>query len=75
METKGYVEIDGVTYKLISRQKSAHKKLRIRSKGQTGVHLLEEESFLKENSDYLKSLLNDSEVAIPVGKNSGGQDE
>jgi len=72
LEIKGYVEIDGVTYKLISRQKSAHKKLRIRSKGQTGVHLLEEESFLKENSDYLKSLLNDSEVAIPVGKNSGG---
>ncbi len=36
METKGYIEIEGVMYRLVSRQKSNHRQIRVRSKGQIG---------------------------------------
>ncbi len=75
MEIKGFVEIDGVIYRLISRQKSSHKRLRIRSKGPVGIHLATEESFLEKNTDYLKKLLDSSEVDIPIGKDNGEADE
>ncbi|WP_367357609.1 hypothetical protein [Mesotoga sp.] len=75
MEIKGFVEIDGITYRLISRQKSSHKRLRIRTKGPVGIHLATEESFLEKNADYLKKLLESSEVDIPIGKDNGGADE
>jgi hypothetical protein len=75
LEIKGFVEIDGITYRLISRQKSSCKRLRIRSKGPVGVHLVTEEGFLEENAGYLKKLLESSEVDIPIGKDNGGADE
>jgi len=75
LEVKGFVEVNGITYKLISRQKSAHKKLRIRSKGPMGIRLVTEESFLKENDEFLKKLLKDSEIDIPIGKDDGDIDE
>jgi hypothetical protein len=33
-----------------------------------GVRLVREESFFKSNREYLKTLVSDSQVSIPLGK-------
>jgi predicted metal-dependent hydrolase len=68
LESNGYIDVDGVTYKLVSRQKSRHKQIKIRTRGPMGVRLVREESFFKSNREYLKTLVSDSQVSIPLGK-------
>lgn len=68
MEAKGYIEIEGVVYRLISRQKSDHKQIRVRTKGPVGVKLEREEEFFKSNGEYLETLLSESRVNIPLSK-------
>jgi hypothetical protein len=74
LETKGYIEIEGVMYRLVSRQKSNHRQIRVRSKGQLGVRLNKEEDFFRDNRDFLKKLLKDSEIDIPIGRNNAAQE-
>jgi hypothetical protein len=40
-----------------------------------GIRLVTEESFLKENDEFLKKLLKNSEIDIPIGKDDGDIDE
>jgi predicted metal-dependent hydrolase len=68
LESNGYIDVDGITYKLVSRQKSRHKQIKIRTRGPMGVRLEREESFFKSNREYLKTLVSDSEVNIPLEK-------
>ena len=64
LKSMGYVQTDQST-------EECSQKLRIKKQGPDRCSPFRRGELSEKNSDYLKSLLNDSEVAIPVGKTVG----
>ncbi len=61
MQTTGYIKINEQILLVLVRQKKYSRQLKIRKSGKLGIHLIDEENYLKDYCNLIDSL-NDGDV-------------